>query len=289
MSPSDRPDAALMSDAQLLEEIQRRHQARAAGVCDFCARRAADVPACGEPARHRAAAARRVAMDLTGNLRGDSALLADGAPPAQPLVSCVDLQQAELVRDMAREMGRQHRNNPDGPTLAHLMTEIGEVSTALLERGAPQRGELVMVAAVALGWAEHAARRAEADREQLQANLEARQRTDHAIGQLNANPAGPSGFLAMAASVRSSAQAAEHRRGGLQYPKVAAAALLALGEAGEAPLSPLAADALAALRVGLRNRKGGVALSYQRAVALADYLAACGEPRGVAAGAGVPT
>jgi hypothetical protein len=280
MSPSDRPDASLLTDAALLEELRRRREARAAGVCDFCARRAVDVPPCGEPARHQAAAQHQVMLwakldAQPARLRGDASLVAEGAPPTQPLVSCADTLQAELVRDLVREVGRQTARDGNGPTLAHLMTEIGEVATALLERGAPQRGELVQVAAVALGWAEATARRYEAKQEHDRHQREAAQDIDHAARVLEVQPAGPAAFTAMAVALRADAARAEHRRGGLQYSKANAANVLALGELGAAHLTPHAADALAAIRVGLRVRKGGVALSFQRAVALADYLQEC--------------
>lgn len=291
MSPSDRPDASLLSDAQLLEELKRRRECRAAGVCDYCGARPTPANRCGEGERHAAAAKHSMLLwakldaplppDAVQRLRDAEAAAASGAPPVRPAVpGAADMLEAELVGEVAREL-RRLRKREVPVDLAHLMTEIGEVATAMLERGAPSRGELVQVAATALGWADRAQRQGQALAEARDRALDAREAeadTDSSRFEALDRAAGPAAYTLACTILRQAAQERAGRRGGLQLVKVDGERLLRLlDDPSVEPVRavPGAGEAMVALRVGVKRGRGGPMLSNVRALALAMHFEDC--------------
>lgn len=290
MSPMDRPDPSLLSDAALVEELKRRREARARGVCDYCGERAIAANACGEGARHTAAARHETLLwakldaplppSVVLRLRDTEAAQASGAPPYRPVVQAANELLGELARDLMREVDRlllRHRAVP--VDLAHLMTEIGEVATALLERGAPSRGELLQVAAVAIAWADVAQRTSVALAEGRDRATDERQAIvlDEASRFESLDRAtGPAQYTMAAVLLRQAAQERAGRRGGLQITKEDGQRLLVMLDAmPDARATALAGEAALAIRLGVARSRGGPMLSNVRALALATHLEDC--------------
>jgi hypothetical protein len=296
MTAADRPDASLLTDAALLEELKRRREARATGVCDYCGARATAENACEEPARHDLAARTTMlvwakldaplAPGAAQRLRDAQEIEASGAPPARPAISLAgDALEAELVAECSRELARLRRR--DIPVdLAVLMSEIGDVALALTERGAPSRGELVQVAATALAWADVAQRTglgvAAARDRAADAREIAAPRNESRFACLD-RAIGPAARTQAAVLLRQVAAERVGRRGGIVINRHDGARLLALLEAPpDAPASLLAGEAAVALAVGARRKTGTTTLSGPAAVALAQHL----EERALAMGGG---